>query len=168
MALTLANLIEQAHDRSLFARLLETDSFSCTVAHFIATNTCIQCKQPLTQCTCPRQQIPLGATFTQEEYTHLQTLAESYGLTVEIFIRRALGIPAVQFAFMSRSAARGHVLSCDLSLYLTYLAQPYQPDVQIGKKRVPNIVSFGPPNGPQIPFNTYHLTTQALTLTNAL
>lgn len=168
MALTLANLIEQAHDPSMLASLLATDSFSSTIAHFMATNICIQCKQPLAQCTCLREPFPLGAAFTHAEYAHLQTLAEHYGLTLETFIRRALGIPAVQFAFMSRSAARGHVLSCDLSFYLTYLAQPYQPYVQIGKKRVPNITSFGPPNGPQIPFDTYHLTSQAVALADAL
>lgn len=33
---------------------------------------------------------------------------------------------------------------------------------------MPNITSFGPPNGPQIPFDTYHLTSQAVALADAL
>lgn len=165
MVLTLANLVEQAHDRSMVTHLLATDALSSTVAHFIATESCHHCKQPLAQCACLRQQGPLGAAvFTHEEYANLQTLAECYELTVETFIRRALGIPAVQTAFMSRSAARGHVFSCDLSFYLSFLAQPYQPYVQVGKKRLPNIVSFGP----QMPADSYHLTSQAMSLADAL
>lgn len=159
MALTLVDLIEPAQERSLSA----SDSFSSFVADFIATNTCFECQQPLTKCLCPKEVFPLEAAFTHEEYARLQTMAQHDGLTPSTFIRRALGIPAVYCAFQSRSAARGHMLSCDLSFFLSSLAQPNQLSLQRSNKRM---FSIGPSGSP-IPFDTYQLTLQATQLADA-